>query len=138
MTLTPMCVVAVVATLAMCLAAAGRVASPTDTPAAGWPEAMPGSRSRESTASDGRDDVVHVRWVRPAGARARPVVVEPSPYFAGGNDVRNHDVDVPRYVPKDPLSTYYDYLYRRRGHAYLQADSLSSGGSTTRTGSPAT
>jgi len=89
---------------------------------------------------NGVDDRVHVRWVRPAGDRERPVIVEPSPYFAGGNPVRNHDVDVELYVPRDrgdrgrddrtAAASGYAYLYKRHGYAYVEAESLGSGGST--------
>jgi X-Pro dipeptidyl-peptidase len=51
---------------------------------------------------DGRPDEVYTEVVRPRateqGLRV-PVVYMISPYFAGGNDVTNHDVDVELYVP---------------------------------------
>ncbi|MCM6778367.1 Xaa-Pro dipeptidyl-peptidase [Nocardia sp. CDC159] len=57
---------------------------------------------------DGKDDEVHVQVVRPAGAKGKlPVVYQASPYFSGGNDVANHNVDVELYVPpgaRDPRS----------------------------------
>jgi len=54
---------------------------------------------------DGRDDEVHAVVVRPRatelGMRV-PVVYEMSPYYAGGNDVANHDVDVELWYPGRP------------------------------------
>ncbi|MGM1062120.1 Xaa-Pro dipeptidyl-peptidase [Saccharothrix sp. Mg75] len=51
---------------------------------------------------DGRDDEVYTEVVR-QGATNRgldvPVVFFNSPYFSGGNDVANHDVDVELHVP---------------------------------------
>ncbi len=49
---------------------------------------------------DGKDDEVHVQVVRPSGATGKlPVVYQASPYFSGGNDVANHNVDVELYTP---------------------------------------
>ena len=80
---------------------------------------------------DGRADVVHVTWTRPAGGKARPVVVEPSPYYGGVNGgIRYHDVDVPLYVPRDRFATSYDFLYRQHGYAFVQAESPGTGRST--------
>ena len=134
-----------VATLAALLVAAG-LALTAPSPAATAPaDRAPAPRLVEGEAwitvdgvdsdRNGRDDRVHVWWVRPAGGTAAPVVVEPSPYFAGGNPVRNHDVDVPLYVPgagfdRAAPADGYDYLYRRHGYAYVWAESLGSGGST--------
>lgn len=54
---------------------------------------------------DGKDDEVHVVVVRPRateqGLRV-PVVYQASPYYAGGNDVPNHNVDVELYDPGAP------------------------------------
>ncbi len=54
---------------------------------------------------DGRDDEVHAVVVRhratELGMRV-PVVYETSPYYAGGNDVANHDVDVELWYPGRP------------------------------------
>src|SRR5215475_286928 len=55
--------------------------------------------------ADGRDDEVYVEVVRPRATEQGlqvPVVYTASPYFAGGNDVTNHDVDVERYMPPAP------------------------------------
>ncbi|QZY30583.1 CocE/NonD family hydrolase [Nocardioides coralli] len=81
---------------------------------------------------DGRDDRVHVRWRLPRAAEGPvPVVVEPSPYFAGLRDVRMHDVDVAalRRRTARPWSSYRDWLLPE-GYAYVTAESLGSGGST--------
>jgi len=110
-------------------------------------------RTRVDSDGDGRRDRVHVEIARPAsterGGRL-PVVVEVSPYFSGGNPVRNHDVDVELYVPpRDPgeprqpagagepvtralpsigRSRYEDYLLPR-GFAFVYAESLGTGAS---------
>ncbi|QTR04768.1 Xaa-Pro dipeptidyl-peptidase [Saccharothrix algeriensis] len=58
---------------------------------------------------DGRDDEVYAEVVRQTATDRGlkvPVVFFNSPYFSGGNDVANHDVDVELYVPD-----------RRGGHA---------------------
>lgn len=81
---------------------------------------------------DGRDDKVQVRWRLPAEDTGRvPVVVEASPYFEGLRTTGFHDVDVDAlHVPgATPASTYRAWLLRR-GYAYVEADSLGSGGST--------
>lgn len=51
---------------------------------------------------DGRDDEVYTEVVRQKATDRGlkvPVVFFNSPYFSGGNDVANHDVDVELYVP---------------------------------------
>jgi X-Pro dipeptidyl-peptidase len=59
-------------------------------------------RAPVDSDADGRPDEVYTEVVRPrateAGLRV-PVVYTVSPYFAGGNDITNHDVDVELYVP---------------------------------------
>ncbi|MER5387619.1 Xaa-Pro dipeptidyl-peptidase [Saccharopolyspora sp. NPDC002686] len=101
---------------------------------------------------DGQDDRVHVQVVRPKetdqGLRV-PVVYQASPYFSGGNDVPNHNVDTELYVPEAPgnrsLRTsaadermavaadikwdYEEYLLSR-GFAVVYAESLGTGEST--------
>ncbi|MFC4001950.1 Xaa-Pro dipeptidyl-peptidase [Prauserella oleivorans] len=85
---------------------------------------------------DGAADEVHVEIVRPRateqGLRV-PVVYQASPYFAGGNAITNHDVDVELYVPGKPRPQitwrYEDYLLAR-GFAVVYAESLGSGAST--------
>lgn len=82
------------------------------------------------------DDRVHVSWLRPGGPEARAAIVQPSPYWAGGNPVQNHDVDVELYVPPredrlrpgDPF--HYSTIALRNDYAYVQAESLGSAGST--------
>jgi X-Pro dipeptidyl-peptidase len=61
---------------------------------------------------DGANDLVHVEVARPESTETEnvdiPAVYAPSPYYAGGNPITNHDVDVELYVPnkrrrdKDP------------------------------------
>jgi X-Pro dipeptidyl-peptidase len=54
---------------------------------------------------DGRPDEVHAVVVRPRATELGmkvPVVYEMSPYYAGGNDVANHDVDVELWYPGRP------------------------------------
>src|SRR5262249_47770423 len=54
---------------------------------------------------DGQPDEVHAVVLRhratELGLRS-PVVYEVSPYYAGGNDIVNHDVDVPLWYPTRP------------------------------------
>ncbi|WP_307845927.1 Xaa-Pro dipeptidyl-peptidase [Saccharomonospora sp. NB11] len=85
---------------------------------------------------DGVGDVVHVEVVRPRateqGLRV-PVVYQASPYFAGGNDVANHDVDRELYVPGKPaaeISWRYQDYFLARGFAVVYAESLGTGRST--------
>jgi X-Pro dipeptidyl-peptidase len=95
---------------------------------------------------DGRRDRVEVRVIRPRetaqGLRV-PVVFQPSPYYAGLNDVPNHD-DVDRDAPGSrraappaadraaetiTFAGYLDNYFVPRGYAVVFADSLGSGGS---------
>ncbi|HEY8373988.1 MAG TPA: Xaa-Pro dipeptidyl-peptidase [Pseudonocardiaceae bacterium] len=112
---------------------------------------------------DGRDDEVHVQVVRPRateqGLRV-PVVYQVSPYYAGGNPVTNHDVDVELYVPDRPghrdvrtarvrsagederltavgagptaavITSHYEPYFVARGFAMVYAEALGSGQST--------
>ncbi len=70
---------------------------------------------------DGKPDEVYTEVVRPKATDRGlkvPVVYMNSPYFSGGNDVANHDVDVELYVPDG--RGHYD---RRDGRALTaQAD----------------
>ncbi|HEY0638800.1 MAG TPA: Xaa-Pro dipeptidyl-peptidase, partial [Pseudonocardiaceae bacterium] len=62
-------------------------------------------RAPVDSDGDGRDDEVHVVVVRPRATELGmkvPVVYEASPYYAGGNDVANHDVDVELWYPGRP------------------------------------
>lgn len=100
---------------------------------------------------DGRDDEVHATVVRPRatdqGLRV-PAVYEMSPYYAGGNAVDNHDVDVELHVPEPAahgtpagrvgllgpnslaIGSGYATYFLARGFAVISADSLGTGGST--------
>lgn len=85
---------------------------------------------------DGRQDRIHVRWARAEYAPARvPVVFEASPYFAGVNDVPNHDVDHPLYEPRAadeamPVDLWTAKEWISRGFAWVEADALGTGPST--------
>ncbi|MEU4802437.1 Xaa-Pro dipeptidyl-peptidase [Actinosynnema sp. NPDC023587] len=112
---------------------------------------------------DGRDDEVYAEVVR-QGATERglkvPVVFFNSPYFSGGNDVANHNVDVELYVPNrrggydkrdgsqlkaqaderiaaavgpnaGPItSARYESYFIQRGFAMVYAESLGTGKSS--------
>ncbi|MFI5890177.1 Xaa-Pro dipeptidyl-peptidase [Actinoplanes sp. NPDC051513] len=83
--------------------------------------------------SDGAPDRVAVRIIRPAGAPKVPVVFQASPYYAGLNDVANHD-DVDRALSFSRAETvtfggYLDNYFVPRGYAVVFADSLGTGGS---------
>ncbi|GAA2581661.1 Xaa-Pro dipeptidyl-peptidase [Winogradskya consettensis] len=96
--------------------------------------------------NDGQPDRVAVRIIRPreSGPDLKvPVIFQASPYYAGLNDVPNHD-DVDRdgsdaLRSADPgtdraesivFSGYLDNYFVPRGYAVVFADSLGSGGST--------
>ncbi|MGW5054424.1 Xaa-Pro dipeptidyl-peptidase [Actinokineospora sp. NPDC004072] len=100
---------------------------------------------------DGRRDRVYVEVVRPrateAGMRV-PVVYQASPYYSGGNDVPNHNVDVELHVPGRPhphagggagraaggpspaITWRYEQYFTARGFAVVYAESLGTGRST--------
>ncbi len=97
--------------------------------------------------ADGRPDRVAVRVIRPRasdGGLRVPVILQGSPYFGGGNDVQNHD-DIDRTGDGDlarrragtmsnradtiVFTSYLDNYFVPRGYAYVEADSLGSGGS---------
>ncbi|TWF94098.1 Xaa-Pro dipeptidyl-peptidase [Saccharopolyspora dendranthemae] len=101
---------------------------------------------------DGRQDRVHVQVVRPKesdqGLRV-PVVYQASPYFSGGNDVPNHNVDTELFVPEQAgprtmrgaagderiaVAAEIDWAYEQyllaRGYAVVYAESLGTGEST--------
>ena len=94
---------------------------------------------------DQRPDRVEIRIIRPRDPGHRiPVILQGSPYFGGGNDVANHD-DIDRTGDGDRarrsaatttdradsiiFSSYLDNYFVPRGYAYIEADSLGSGGS---------
>jgi X-Pro dipeptidyl-peptidase len=101
---------------------------------------------------DGQQDRVHVQVVRPKeseqGLRV-PVVYQASPYFSGGNDVPNHNVDTELHVPEQAgprtmrrttgdervaVAAEIDWAYEQyllaRGYAVVYAESLGTGEST--------
>ncbi|GAA2967901.1 Xaa-Pro dipeptidyl-peptidase [Actinokineospora diospyrosa] len=99
--------------------------------------------------SDGKDDLVHVEIVRPRATEQGlkvPVVYQASPYYAGGNPIDNHNVDVELHVPDNrpgpnaaatglsgpnPAITWrYEQYFTARGFAVVYAESLGSGLST--------
>jgi X-Pro dipeptidyl-peptidase len=115
-------------------------------------------RAPVDSDGDGRDDEVHVvvkrHQVTEQGLDS-PVVYEVSPYFAGGNDITNHNVDVPLWYPTRPGhprgagaaastaalaetagpshpigSASYEAYFLSRGFAMVFAESLGSGHST--------
>ncbi|WP_243712562.1 Xaa-Pro dipeptidyl-peptidase [Actinomadura sp. 6K520] len=101
----------------------------------------------ETTADSDRDGVrdrVQMRIMRPketdtAGLKV-PTIVEPSPYWAGGNPVTNHPVDIddararafaaPQRDLAAIFSGYYDNYFLPRGYAVAHLDSIGTGGST--------
>jgi X-Pro dipeptidyl-peptidase len=95
---------------------------------------------------DGRRDRVEVRVIRPAETERGlkvPVIFQPSPYYAGLNDVPNHD-DIDRDDPAGRRAAggadraaetivfagYLDNYFVPRGYAVVFADSIGTGGST--------
>ncbi|MFI5495057.1 Xaa-Pro dipeptidyl-peptidase [Actinoplanes sp. NPDC051859] len=95
--------------------------------------------------ADGKPDRVAVRIIRPRTPDTTkiPVIFQPSPYYAGLNDVPNHD-DIDRdgaaarrlaapgtdRAETIVFSGYLDNYFVPRGYAVAFADSLGSGGST--------
>ncbi|ONI79344.1 Xaa-Pro dipeptidyl-peptidase [Actinosynnema sp. ALI-1.44] len=104
---------------------------------------------------DGKDDLVHVEVVRPRATEQGlkvPVVYQASPYYAGGNDVANHNVDVELNSPSWPghhrrgtagdervaaalgpnpaITWRYEQYFTARGFAVVYGESLGSGQST--------
>ncbi|MFG1606948.1 Xaa-Pro dipeptidyl-peptidase [Actinoplanes sp. NPDC049265] len=92
---------------------------------------------------DGERDRVAVRIIRPSGVDHKiPVIFQASPYYAGLNDVPNHD-DVDRdgsdsrraaapgtnRAETITFSGYLDNYFVPRGYAVVFADSLGTGGS---------
>ncbi|WP_433830336.1 Xaa-Pro dipeptidyl-peptidase [Actinoplanes sp. CA-015351] len=91
--------------------------------------------------SDGKPDRVAVRIIRPAVGFKVPVIFQASPYYAGLNDVPNHD-DIDRDGGLTVGSTavadraqnitfagYLDNYFVPRGYAVVFADSLGTGDS---------
>ncbi|MFC4010589.1 Xaa-Pro dipeptidyl-peptidase [Nonomuraea purpurea] len=96
--------------------------------------------------NDGRPDRVAVDILRPKetdqGLKV-PVIMEASPYFAGGNDVGNHPVDVDadgnplpamstlaKKLDAEPFDGYYDNYFLPRGYAVALVENLGSGRAT--------
>ncbi|MEU5263960.1 Xaa-Pro dipeptidyl-peptidase [Amycolatopsis sp. NPDC021455] len=100
---------------------------------------------------DGADDLVHAQVVRPRATQQGlkvPVVYQASPYYAGGNDIANHDVDVELYAPGQargpegprvaahgvgpaaPIGWRYQDYFTARGFAVVYGESLGTGLST--------
>jgi X-Pro dipeptidyl-peptidase len=91
---------------------------------------------------DGKPDRVAVRIIRPRTETKVPVIFQASPYYAGLNDVPNHD-DIDRdgsdarrsaapgadRAESIVFSGYLDNYFVPRGYAVVFADSLGSGGS---------
>ncbi|GAA2288434.1 Xaa-Pro dipeptidyl-peptidase [Streptomyces kunmingensis] len=110
-------------------------------------------RTEADSDGDGKRDTVRMRILRPketvtAGLKVA-TIVEASPYWAGGNDVPNHGVDLDEdglpvsgrsgqlrshkpglTGPAVAYSGYYDNYFLPRGYAVAQVDSLGTGGST--------
>ncbi|MEW9546908.1 Xaa-Pro dipeptidyl-peptidase [Nonomuraea sp. NPDC050783] len=95
---------------------------------------------------DGAPDRVAVDILRPketdAGLKV-PVIMEASPYYAGGNDVANHPVDVDEHgnplptlkslankLTAEPFDGYYDNYFVPRGYAIALVENLGSGRAT--------
>ncbi|MYW66388.1 Xaa-Pro dipeptidyl-peptidase [Streptomyces sp. SID8379] len=102
---------------------------------------------------DGKRDTVRMRILRPKETDTAHLkvatIIEASPYWAGGNDVPNHNVDLDEdglplagakaqlasgkpglTGPSVAYSGYYDNYFLPRGYAVAQVDSLGTGGST--------
>jgi X-Pro dipeptidyl-peptidase len=96
---------------------------------------------------DGRPDRVAVDILRPKETEQGlkvPVIMEASPYYAGGNDVVNHVVDVDEHgnplpglrslagqkLLPEPFDGYYDNYFVPRGYAIALVENLGSGRAT--------
>jgi X-Pro dipeptidyl-peptidase len=102
-------------------------------------------QSSVDSDGDGARDRVEVRVIRPAATANGlkvPVIFQPSPYYAGLNDVPNHD-DIDRDGAQASVTasanraeetilfaSYLDNYFVPRGYAVVFADSLGTGGST--------
>lgn len=96
-------------------------------------------QSTADSDSDGRPDRVAVRIIRPDTGTRVPVIFQASPYYAGLNDIPNHD-DIDRdgsltasqaasRAETITFAGYLDNYFVPRGYAVIFADSLGSGGS---------
>ncbi|SDK22472.1 X-Pro dipeptidyl-peptidase [Nonomuraea maritima] len=95
---------------------------------------------------DGKPDRVAVDILRPKETEQGlkvPVIMESSPYYAGGNDVANHPVDVDengnpiatlrkQVTQPDPVpfDGYYDNYFVPRGYAVALVENIGSGRAT--------
>jgi X-Pro dipeptidyl-peptidase len=86
---------------------------------------------------DGRPDRVLVRFARAKDGPPRaPVIMEASPYWAGVNPVKNHDVDHDLYHPPATgrnaggVNPWAAKTWITRGFAWAEVDSIGTGGST--------
>ncbi|WP_255441297.1 CocE/NonD family hydrolase [Actinoplanes sp. ATCC 53533] len=102
-------------------------------------------RTTVDSDADGAPDRVAVRIIRPRTEDGRkvPVIFQASPYYAGLNDVPNHDdidrdaagarrsggSDADRAAETVTFAGYLDNYFVPRGYAVVFADSLGSGGS---------
>ncbi|MFC7528554.1 Xaa-Pro dipeptidyl-peptidase [Actinoplanes sp. GCM10030250] len=98
-------------------------------------------QSSVDSDADGAPDRVAVRIIRPSTDKKVPVIFQASPYYAGLNDVPNHD-DIDRDGSSSlraatsanraetiTFAGYLDNYFVPRGYAVAFADSLGSGGS---------
>jgi len=98
---------------------------------------------------DGVPDRVAVDIMRPRETERGlkvPTIMEASPYYAGLNDIPNHDVDIDERMlsgaarlqalraagalPAGPFDSYYDNFFVPRGYAVALVESLGSGRAT--------
>lgn len=100
---------------------------------------------------DGTPDQAHIRYARAKDAPATvPIIMEASPYFSGVNEVSNHNVDHDLYDPDTRwqprrvtgadghsstggvhlLDQWTARTWIPRGFAWVEVDSLGTGGST--------
>jgi len=96
--------------------------------------------------NDGSPDRVAVDILRPKETEQGlkvPVIMEASPYYAGGNDVANHVVDVDENgnplpstlrarskLASEPFDSYYDNYFLPRGYAIALVENVGSGRAT--------
>jgi X-Pro dipeptidyl-peptidase len=102
-------------------------------------------QSTVDSDGDGKRDIVEVRVIRPRATERGlkvPVIFQPSPYYAGLNDIANHDdinrdagsltgtdAGANRAAETILFAGYLDNYFVPRGYAVVFADSLGTGGS---------
>ncbi len=122
-------------------AGAARPAPPqVDTGPRRWKRLSLDITTTVDTDRNGRPDTVHAQLVRPpawdVGGQPLATVIVASPYNNCCGTARNHDVDVPLYVPGEQRprpDDYADWLASQwvpHGYALMTVDSLGSAGST--------